>query len=75
MNEKFYEREGAVFRKREGQSLEIYGQHSGKFSQYTGDANRVIGGGSYGGADVVTLEQAREFMDVAPVDYPETQPA
>ncbi len=74
MSEKFYEREGAVFRKLEGQPLEIFGQHSGKFSPYTGDVNRVMGGGPYGGADLVTLEQAREFMDVAPVDYPETQP-
>lgn len=74
MNEKFYEREGAVFRKREDHPLEIFGQQSGKFFPYTGDAYRVTHGGPYGGADVVTLEQAREFMDVEPVDYPEAQP-
>ena len=56
MNEKFYEREGAVFRKREDHPLEIFGQQSGKFFPYTGDAYRVTHGGPYGGADVVTLE-------------------
>ena len=75
MSEVFYEREQAVFRKREGQPLELFSNGDGKFYPYTGDANRVMSAGPYGGADVVTLEQAREFMDVAPVDYPETQPA
>lgn len=75
MSEVFYEREGAVFRARPGQPLEIFGQQSGKFSPYKGDAYRVEHGGPYGGADIVTLEQARKFMDVPPVDYPEEQKA
>ena len=75
MSEVFYEREGAVFRNRDGVPLEIFGQHSGKFSPYTGDSYRVLEGGPYGGASPVTLDEARVFMDAPPVDYPEQKAA
>lgn len=70
MSEVFYEREGAVFRQRDGQALEIFGQQSGKFFPYKGDAYRVPNE-----ANEATLEDVRPYMDVAPVDYPEAQPA
>jgi hypothetical protein len=62
MSDKFYEVEGAVFRKRSGQPMEIMNQTSGKFGVYKGDSLRVMEK-----SNVLTLEQAREYMDVQPV--------
>ena len=69
MSEVFYEREGAVFRRRDGQPLEIFGQQSGKFFPYKGDCYSVQN------ETEVTLDEVRPYMDVPPVDYPEAQPA
>lgn len=75
MSEVFYEREQAIFRKLEGHPLELFSNGDGKFYPYTGDCYRVMDGGPYGGADRITLEEARKYMDVAPVDYPEAKKA
>lgn len=62
MSGKFYEVEGAVFRKQSGQPMEIMNQTSGKFTVYKGDSLRVMEK-----SNPMSLEQAREYMDVQPV--------
>lgn len=58
---KFYEVEGAVFRKRSGLPLEIMDQKSGKFGAYSGDKLRV-----YEKSHPLSLDQVRDYMDVEP---------
>ena len=60
-SEKFYEVEGAVFRKRPGVPLEIFGQESGVFAPYKGDATRV-----FRLSNSMSLEEVRPYMEVEP---------
>lgn len=59
---KFYEVEGAVFRKRPGVPMELFDQKSGEFEPYAGDESRV-----YGQSNPMSLEEVRPYMDVEPV--------
>lgn len=54
---KYYEVEGAVFRKLPGKKLEIY-DGAGEYSDYTGDQSRI-----YRQSNVMTLDEVKPYME------------
>ena len=62
MSGKFYEVEGAVFRKRSGMPMEVMDQKTGRFESYKGDSLRVLEK-----CHPMTVDEVRPYMDVAPV--------
>lgn len=57
MNEKYYEVEGAVFRKKPDERMEIYSAKAGDFKPYEGDALNV-----YERSHPMTLEEVKPYM-------------
>lgn len=61
MAAKFYEVEGAVFRKRPAVPLELFHQKKGTWGRYTGDVSRI-----YRQSNEMSLDEVRPYMDVEP---------
>jgi hypothetical protein len=61
MDARYFEVEGAVFRKRDGVPMEVFGQKSGEWSPYKGDESRV-----YRLSNPMSAEEVRPYMDVEP---------
>lgn len=60
---KFYEVEGAVFRKRPAVPMEIFHQKKGTWGRYSGDPSRV-----YRMSNDMSLDEVRPYMDVEPLE-------
>lgn len=59
----YFEVEGAVFRKRSGEALEIFNQKYGSYEEYKGDRHRI-----YMKSNPMTFDEIRPYMDVEPIE-------